>query len=652
MSLVDKDWTPAQGVSSPVTTMSSLQCCFSDDQPCQDVSSVVVLYNQTDLQEETRVFLSHDGGLTFSQIHMKSKPNKLVGIFNMPTKWGLAILIKNDDNMINFCYPSLAHEVHTDQHLLLDPLSTLRVIQPAGMRGHLIIWSPHMLLYSPNHGVVLLPVYVNGENGRYTIPPNNITILRVATDDRGFMAVLASEGTLYCGRLGLEAHMIKLHNAADVSQEYEMLFDEFSDLMLFRPRKDHLFGAFDFQKTSLVIDREFSISPCPVEQFYSRTDGDLSFMDMGQSVHFSVVYIPAPICSLSPLATVTDPMLLSVETSLMGDGVTPGGTSKYTLEVDIKQRPYSENLTQGTQKPTPQQGRLSTVVVDLMGRDVVCRRHHPVKAHVFTGCPPRKHVRVHRTMTTCSHGLLTQKMLQDNYSYTIPSNVYDPEGLFRRGSATAALHLNYSIMDYYCPLLVYHDIPWRPQLELWDGGTFLEHVNVDFVLFELNGIYSYRYHDTASSAKCLSQPQDWSSMLARQLSPDPHTAWSQNNYKSCLSSDDPPLSKPLVPYQVLNSQQPNSLTFYEYSGIYLFKVILVDPGYSYCNLTTTFSVYVYGAMPSGPAPLGLMFGLFFTAALGVLIAGFFVSPRKNTETLITEAGREADRAPKVDSMWK
>ncbi|CDQ69795.1 unnamed protein product [Oncorhynchus mykiss] len=42
------------------------------------------------------------------------------------------------------------------------------------------------------------------------------------------------------------------------------------------------------------------------------------------------------------------------------------------------------------------------------------------------------------------------------------------EVLFRPSSASSDLHISYySITDYFCPLLVYHDTPWRPSMELY-----------------------------------------------------------------------------------------------------------------------------------------------------------------------------------------
>ena len=59
----------------------------------------------------------------------------------------------------------------------------------------------------------------------------------------------------------------------------------------------------------------------------------------------------------------------------------------------------------------------------------------------------------------------------------------------------------------------------------------MEIVKADFVMFEVHGMHNYRYLQTAK--KCVSQPQDWNSMLANQINPDPNTAWTRHVIQNC-----------------------------------------------------------------------------------------------------------------------
>ncbi|CAB1336258.1 unnamed protein product [Coregonus sp. 'balchen'] len=544
------------GVKSTVSTVSALQCCFSKDKACMDVSSFVLLYNLGSALEDQQVYMSSNGGSSFFNLPMAPKATEfIIGVFNMPTVSSIVAMLADNQRK-------------TDDHPMRDPLSSIHVIQPAGMRGHLIIWSPHMLLYSPNH------------------------------DDNGAMAVLTSNGVLYYGRAGLEATTVRFASVIDMSKDNLMLFSDYGDLMLIEAREDLLLTGVDFNHKVIIVQQELTrttppVQSCPVEQFHSTFAGELFYIDMGSTVHLSAVYIPSPLCKFFPLVTVTESKLLSVD-----------------------------------ENSSLRKGSLSTVAVDLMGRNVSCKDFNPLKAHILVGCPPGKHTRILKDITTCTKGTFTQEQLQDNFSYVIPKAVYDPQHLFRPGSASSDLHISYSITDYFCPLLVYHDTPWIPSLELWNGNEFVEQVSADFVMFEVNGMYNYQYLQSVQDAKCVSQPQNWTSLLSQQqYEPNPNTAWTRSNYKSCKDSDGPPITDPEAQYQVLNMGTRNRILFPNYNGMYVFKVIVVDPSYSYCMLTTTFSVYVYGAFPPHPLPSGLALGIFLAIFVVLLLIGFFFSKR-------------------------
>lgn len=132
-----------------------------------------------------------------------------------------------------------------------------------------------------------------------------------------------------------------------------------------------------------------------------------------------------------------------------------------------------------------------------------------------------------------------------------------------------------------------------PIFGLWENTRFREHVPAEFFLFEINGTHNYDYLLTAHDANCISQPQKWT-LLEEQESPDPNTAWTRRNYRSFKDRNGPELKWPSVRYQVLNRDK-NKIIFPPYNGLYIFKAIVVDTFYSYCDLSLNFSVYAYGA---------------------------------------------------------
>lgn len=135
-----------------------------------------------------------------------------------------------------------------------------------------------------------------------------------------------------------------------------------------------------------------------------------------------------------------------------------------------------------------------------------------------------------------------------------------------------------------------------PSFELQESNRFQEHFPAKFVPFETNGMHNYDYLLTAHDANCISQPQNWTPSLEEQESPDPRTACTRRNRMSCKDWNGPELKWPSVKYQVLGGHK-NKITFPPYNGLYIFKDIVMDVFYSYCDLSITFSGYVYSTFP-------------------------------------------------------
>ncbi|KAL2101670.1 hypothetical protein ACEWY4_003431 [Coilia grayii] len=502
------------------------------------------------------------------------------------------------------------------------------MIQPAGMRGHVIIWSPHMLLYSPNNGIVLLPVHEIGKD-QSIIPPPGDSIRAVTTAKNGIIAVITHNGGLYYGRLDLEANVIKLSTNLNnpnfqVTQDTVVFFDVYGDLVILKPLYNAVDFKVTFQKFVVSLQQELTqtptVLPCPVEQFYGNFNGKLYYIDIGASAHLTIVYVPTPHCPFFPVVTLTNSDALYTEQIIVEDGVTPEGYKKFKMVSHGKVLHVLED----------RKNYISTVTVDLMERGVSCNQLNPQEAHIIAGCPITKHIRVMRNVTACSRGVLTEKQLRDNFTYTIPKEVYDPEYLSRPNAATEDRTVRYDYISYLCPVLVYHDMPWVPSFELWDGDKFVEVVGADFVMLEIHGMHNYQYLQTAKKAKCVSQPQDWISILNKgEHHPATLYAWNKDNYESCKDYNGPPLTDPDAEYQVLNKESKNRIVFSNYNGFYIFQATIVDPAYSYCFLVTRFSVFVYGAFPPRILPSGVLTAFFiaiFTALLGI---GFLV--RRNVK---------------------
>ncbi|XP_041086600.1 cation channel sperm-associated protein subunit delta-like isoform X2 [Polyodon spathula] len=533
----DFTWRAAKGVESLVTEISSYQCCFSEDPSCMAVSSTVLAYNQGEPVSSTRIFFSSNGGYTFTKFMLPSHlKGDVGGVFNMPTISTLSVLLKNSDDMAYFSYWTSDLNLTSKVFPLKESLAVLSVIQPAGMKGSLVIWTDRSLLFSPNDGQVTRPVAVIGNN---EFPGPAATLHSIATTGSSEIAVLTSDKRLFYGRLSMEPVIIEFKTISDISAGMGMKFNTFGDLVVILPVEDPAAGCVDFLHCLVIIQQALmSVTPplatCPVELMSSEFDQLVYYIDVSQFLQLSAVYIPKASAEIFPVVTVTDPRLLAFQAVLYDDGLTSEGDKKYMLT-----------------------------------------------AFINVGCPPNKHIKVLRNVTACSKGQFNQGTLQDNFTYTISKKTYDPQYLYGRGAAAEDLCVQYSFVELQCPLLVYVGDPWLPLLELWEGKTFVEFVPVDFVMFEVHGMYNYEYQQSAGSAGCVSQPQTWRSMLKTQPRPNPHTAWNRKNYVSCKDPSGPPLTSPELEYEVLKAGSGNMVVFPSYNGFYVFKAMVVDPTYSF-----------------------------------------------------------------------
>ncbi|XP_009884284.1 PREDICTED: cation channel sperm-associated protein subunit delta [Charadrius vociferus] len=159
-------------------------------------------------------------------------------------------------------------------------------------------------------------------------------------------------------------------------------------------------------------------------------------------------------------------------------------------------------------------------------------------------CPPAKHIRIVKNVTPCDEGLIREAALRNNSSCTISHNLYHSYFLAREDMQQDNLQTKYNFTNLRCCLLEYYKNSWVPVFELRESNRFQKHVPAEFVLFEINGMHNSDYLLTACGANCISQPQNWTTLLEEQKSPDPQSARTRSNYVSCKNRNGPELKRP------------------------------------------------------------------------------------------------------------
>ncbi|CAN0433650.1 unnamed protein product [Rangifer tarandus platyrhynchus] len=594
-------WTASTGIEHPVSHVSGDNCCYSGNSFCMDISNSVFAYLHGDQISQASIYFSDSRGYRFQKYAQERRAElvgTLGGIFSFHSLSQVGLLLV-DQQMAMFSYSD--HPLNRSFGLPFDYDRTLDILIAPGQKGILIFWFQKNLLVSRNSGQLVESVQVReGQRILYnSILKANITIHSVAANENE-LAVLTRENNLYYGSLGIQSSsLIKFADQNIWSQEAVLMFTDVGMLEILTPLPDMIFPAFDFQKCllniqALLMDPQLQAGICKVELLQGEFENKMYTIDMNSQLELTALMIPRPGTLPVPLVMVSNPHSLGLQAVIYEEGYTYNGDTKHRLNISLKQQHHwgraDPNFTSSIKRPT-----ISTITLDIANKEISCVDLKPLTALISVGCDLEKKIVIQNELSACHHGVLDPVALQDNYSYIIEREAYDPN--FQGQQAEEDLEVYYPYEKLGCPLLAYYDTPWKPVVELWREGKFQEVVEAEYVLLEMNGLFTYTYSLTAGTAGCSAQPQNWTT-ITEMAGDTVSFSWDRENYMSCHDPDyHEPLRWPDVPYQILGGPTENKVVFDQRNGIYIFFISIVDPSYSYCHLETTFSVYVYGAFP-------------------------------------------------------
>ncbi|XP_053878833.1 cation channel sperm-associated auxiliary subunit epsilon [Malaclemys terrapin pileata] len=227
-----------------------------------------------------------------------------------------------------------------------------------------------------------------------------------------------------------------------------------------------------------------------------------------------------------------------------------------------------------------------------------------------------------------------QLIYMENLGLSTDVEIYRPELLMQttyvdyeiaRGICTKNQVVNYDWDKYGCLMDLHYAIPFNPEIALYDGSTFVKTVEANFILWEVHGRSDYSYNSSMKQVGCLREAQTWISMLEEHENSTLDKIWGPQNYKSCFESELGPLGDLNQLYQILNHSGYNSVIWpTEYSGIYVFRVKIVDPNFSFCDLNTIFAVRTYGIVESPNIGKVAGFSILILSIFGgILVISYF-----------------------------
>ncbi|XP_045347629.1 cation channel sperm-associated protein subunit delta isoform X2 [Leopardus geoffroyi] len=531
-------WNASIGIEHPVSHISGDNCCYSGHPFCVDISNSVFAYLHGDQISQTNVYFSNTRGYTFQKFAYERQAELVGSLGGVFYFHSLSQVGLLLIDQGKAMFSYSEHPLNRSLGLPFDYNGTLDILITPGQKGILIFWFEKSLLVSGNAGQLVYPVPMDEEP--------RISYSSVS-----------------------EAN-ITIHNIAANQNELAVLTRENS----------LYYGSLGILPSSLI---KFS-----GQNIWSQ-EAAVMFTDVGQ------------VEILTPLP---DPMFpafdfqrcpMNVQEILMDPQLQVDVCKVELLQGEFDNRMYSIDMNsklQLTALMIPRPGR-SPVPMAMVSNPHSLGLQVAIYEDGYTHDGNTKH-RLNISLRQQHHW----GRANPNFTSSIKKPTLSTITLDVANKEISCVDLKplTALISVGC------DQEKKIVIQKWREGKFQEVTKAEFVLLEVNGLFTYTYSLTAQMALCRSQPQNWTTILESAGDKRPF-AWDRENYISCHDPDnDAPLRWPDVPYQILGGPTANKVIFDQRNGIYVFFLSIVDPYYSYCHLETTFSVYVYGALPPSIIP--------------------------------------------------
>ncbi|KAJ3068691.1 hypothetical protein HDU98_008187 [Podochytrium sp. JEL0797] len=623
----------------------------------------------------TVVFYSVDAGVTFSSVDVAAQmatagTSKIWDVVLSQQLRKYVILVRDGSGV--------------DRVVLFDPvsgklgtgyvfgavgaklISSVTGVSPTITEGSgSMLFSGDALYSSPDFGQTMFPITLQSRN-----PANPAPGLAIAewvaqtciSQDGSAFAVLTSNNRVFYGHTGIST-AIEIAAGLSLTTAAKLGFDGMQRLVVYTP-----LGSVSYVTSRILSIPNEVLSPrapvvtnptlvCPYESWSTDLKAEYT-VDMGESITITTTVTSSNSISKDILISYSNYSILSLSTT----------TAFYTA-TDLYSPSSNLISLQTTTTISPTSNTLSgasQLSLHPRAASLACLSPPSFASSTLTiGCPSTRRI-VFRPPTLNESSLVKGQpypsLTQD--CSTAPTSVFLPAGQSTDFSITPPsthhtdTYISYNCATYGLPIPAFYGSPFTPVLDVVDDGVWVKRVDADYGVWEVNGRTGFGYNLTVGEVGCVSGAQSWVGVVEQGGGRVAVDAWGPANYVSCFGTGGGPLH-PADEYTIFNPKNELGIVWTGgMDGIYMFTAKVLDLEFSYCSLTASFAVSVYGAPVPPGAQAGIIVGL--AVLLGACLAGsyYWYLRERRKEALASElqedgeGGEDGETEEEEEMLWK
>ncbi|XP_077200601.1 cation channel sperm-associated auxiliary subunit epsilon-like [Paroedura picta] len=486
---------------------------------------------------------------------------------------------------------------------------TLDIIVVHSAVSYMLLWDKNKIYYTYKENRVNGYVKVFGTDRLLSAASEGTTIQQIIIDHGGNTIIKMKNNVMYFFKFKMK-DVIKLHTWENENKNCIFYVNPLGGFYLLTVNGSNIHRQVYPLKTEVFSATQISQEVCPYISFQHNMKLNVYYVDMKEHVTFWTQIVFLENLGLFSEITIHKPNLLKQKTYVNYE-IARGICTKNKTITFYHDQDYS-HVFQYQEALNKSEG---IMIVELQpsstGRQ--CTVFSKI-SYIYVGCPPSKHVAIEKP-SVCK---------DENFTFSIP-------GQYLLDNKDKDLEVKYNKELYGCLIDVFYEDPFRPTVALYKHKKFVKFIESEYVLWEINGRTDFLYNATMAQVHCLREAQSWSVMYPEKEEGKKlnittlDQLWGPHNYQSCFQSEHGETGNLKQTYEIMNHSGINSIIWpTDHSGIYLFKLKILDPNFSFCDFSIYFAIRTYGIAESPNNAKIAGWSVFVVCLfLGVLLITYF-----------------------------